>query len=71
MERRLQDPCKKEDGVGEEEEAGGGAEEAGSRTPSRPRISARGLGNQIPAAAGADRLTYPAKGVSTAAAASR
>ena len=27
MERRLQDPCKKEDGGGEEEEAGGGAEE--------------------------------------------
>ena len=38
------------------EEAGGGAEEAGSRTPSRPRISARGLGTQIPAAVAADRL---------------
>ena len=32
MERRLQDPCKKEDGGGEEEEAGGGAEEAGRGT---------------------------------------
>ena len=57
MERRLQDPCKKEDGGGEEEEAGGGAEEAGRRTPSRPRSKARGPGTQIPAAAAADRLT--------------
>ena len=57
MKRRLQDPCKKEDGGGEEEEAGGGAEEAGRGMPSRPRSKARGLGTQIPAAAAADRLT--------------
>ena len=55
MERGLQEPCKKEDGGGEEKEAGGGAEEAGCRTPSRPRSKARGLGTQIPAAAA--RLT--------------
>ena len=57
MERRLQDPCKKEDGGGEEEEAGGGAEEVGHRTPSRPRSKAHGLGTQIPAAEAADGLT--------------
>ena len=57
MERRLQDSCKKEDGRREEEEAGEGVEEAGHRTPSRPRGKARGLGTQIPAVAAADRLT--------------
>ena len=33
------------------------AEEVGSKTPLRPRISARELGTQVPAAAAADRLT--------------
>ena len=32
-------------------------QEAGSRTASRPRISAHGLGTQIVEAAAADRLT--------------
>ena len=57
MEQGLQDPCKKEDGGGEEKEAGGGVEEAGRRMPSRPRSKARGPGTQIPATAVADRLT--------------